>query len=712
MNKLKIAIASFLLVNSFAFAETLTEFQTKAVKDLYNKGILQTIVKEEDFSKKDSFSRGEIASIIYNTISLKGAETVKGASSEDLTVLRALISDFSSELAKLGATDYDLFNKINEVDKKINTRIDSELVILNKKIDRLSLSGDVTFVKEFDTVKDSNSLAKDPKGEGDIKLTLNISDEIKGKVGYNFDKEQGEYALDIKGKDFNLSLFNDDMLSKSDWANWTTKLVKYKFDTEGDIKRSQDLKNKVAAKKLPDFSNGFGLINKGGINNKDTIVLSKKMDKKDVLALVTSTENEDIYGIQYRSKMGSFMTTPGSDANMNISYIGIDDKDNLDSLNEKIGDKNFLILGADFIFPINANAKQSFVYNYSKMNTNVENTNTKAVDYFFPIVSDEATYVNAKTDIDSKKLGKVEVVLAGLNTGYNFDGKGLSDSEKQVFAESDLIKLESNRFGGMAIVRNIKGAFENKFSSINYKTNDETKIDKTMKAGTLYSFKDGKTKVGLNLGQSSEKKDENSTKYKRDFVETELHLTNTIVNNSKDLLRINVAKEKNSETNEFTAYLEHRETRAKANLLVASEFKDVVDENSVKAAVVYEKADKFNEKYDGKVLLGGRYDKDLHEKDSKKAEDYSVFTKLDVQVKENVNIKGGVRYGGGRTSNNGTTFAAAVTYDFTKDFKISGIYGPMDVLDDYSSDVFKNKTDGIYGEKEQTVGSIKISGKF
>ena len=701
MNRLKIAIASFLLVNSFTFAETLTEFQTKAVKDLYNKGILQTIVKEEDFSKKDSFSRGEIASIIYNTISLKGAETVKGASSEDLTVLRALISDFSSELAKLGATDYDLFNKINEVDKKINTRIDSELVILNKKIDRLSLSGDVTFVKEFDTVKDSNSLAKDPKGEGDIRLTLNISDEIKGKVGYNFDKEQGEYALDIKGKDFNLSLFNDDMLSKSDWANWTTEKTYF-----GDIKRSQDLKNKVATKKLPDFSNGFGLINKGGINNKDTIVLSKKMDKKDVLALVTSTENEDIYGIQYRSKMGSFMTTPGSDANMNISYIGIDDK----LSNTK--DKNFLILGADFVFPINANAKQSFVYNYSKMNTNEDISKSKDVDYFFPIVSSEATYVNAKTDIDSKKLGKVEVVLAGLNTGYNFDGKGLSDSEKQVFAESDLIKLESNRFGGMAIVKNIKGAFENKFSSINYKTNDETKIDNTMKAGTLYSFKDGKTKVGLNLGQSSEKKDENSTKYKRDFVETELHLTNTIANNSKDLLRINVAKEKNSETNEFTAYLEHRETRAKANLLVASEFKDVVDENSVKAAVVYEKADKFSEKYDGKVLLGGRYDKDLHEKDSKKAEKYAVFTKVDVQVKENVNIKGGVRYSDGRTSNNGTTFAAAVTYDFTKDFKISGIYGPIDVLDDYSSDVFKNKTDGIYGEKEQTVGSIKISGKF
>lgn len=701
MNKLKIAIASFLLVNSFAFAETLTEFQTKAVKDLYNKGILQTIVKEEDFSKKDSFSRGEIASIIYNTISLKGGESVKGASSEDITVLRALISDFSSELAKLGATDYELLMKINEINDTLNKRIDSEVATLNKKIDRLSISGDVTFVKEFNTSKDSKNLASEPKGEGDVRLNLNISDEIKGKVSYNFDKEQGEYALDIKGKDFNLALFNDDNLSKSDWANWTTEKTYF-----GDMKRSQDLKNKVANKKLPDFSNGFGIVNKGGINNKDTIVASKKMEKRDLLALVTSTDNEDIYGIQYRSKMASFMSTPGSDANMNISYIGMDDKLSTTK------DKNFLILGADFIFPINDHAKQNFVYNYSKMNTNEESTNTKSVDYFFPIVSDEATYVHAKTEVDSKKLGKVEVVLAGLNTGYNFDATGLVDSERQIFAETDLIKLEKNRFGGLALIKNTKGAFENSFSSISYKTNDSTKVDNTTKVGTLYRFKDKKTKLGFSLGQNTEKKDENSNQYKRDFIETELHLTNATANNSKDLLRLNFANEKTADRNEVTAYLEHRESRAKENLLVASEFKDVVDENSIKAAVVYEKTDKFSDKYDGKILLGGRYDKNLHEKDTKKAENYAAFTKVDMKVNENVFLNGGVRYSDGRTVNSGTTFAAGVTYNFTKDFKISGIYGPIDVLDDYSSDVFKNKTDGIYGDKEQTIGSIKISAKF
>lgn len=698
MNKFKIALASFLLVNSFTFAENLTEFQTKAVKDLYNKGILQTIVKEEDFSKKDNFSRGEIASIIYNTIALKNAESLKGASSEDLTVIKALISDFSSELAKLGAADYELLELIKTEKQIINKRIDDEVVTLNKKIDRINVTGDVTIIKEFDNSKNNPELMKDFSGEGEVALNLNIEENIKGKLSYDLSSEKGEYSLDIKNKDFSLLAFNDESIKTSDWKDWEDK--------------NRSNKKEVLNKKLPDFSNGMGIVSKSGINNIDTIVLKKDMGTKKILSLVTSTETEDIYAVEYKSKMNYFSTTEGSEANMIISYVGLDDK------LSTVEDKRFLILGADFIFPINANAKQSLVYNYSKMRQNKTMQGTAGTKYFFPIVSDEATYVNAKTEINSKKYGKTDIVLAGLNTGEYFDASALSDGEKDIFAESDLIKLDKNRFGGIASIKNVKGAFENKFSSVTDKTNNDSEQDITRKVGTLYSLKDGKTKLGFALGQNIEKESTDVSKFDRTFIETELHLTDLLSKNTKDLVKLNIAKEKTTDKSEFTAYVEHREKEEKSELLIATEYKNVAndykddDKNSLKAAFTYEKSGKVSEKYDSNFLFGGRYDKNFEENLTEKTEKYAAFTKFNVKVKENINLDGGFRYSQGRTVNSGTTFAAGVTYKFNENYKIGAVYGPVSVLDDYSKNVFENKTDGIYGDADQNIGSIKISGKF
>jgi hypothetical protein len=316
MKKLKIALASFLIVNSFAMAENITDFQAKAVKELYSKGILQSIVKEEDFSKKDSFSRGEIAAIIYNTISLKNAETVKSATPEEIVILKALVSDFSNELGKLGAADYDLLQKIDNQNKTINQRIDSEVALLNKKIDRINVSGDFSIVKEFNTKQTDTDteLMRDLKGEGDISLNLNISENVTGKIGYNLDKEEGEYQLNINKNGLTVLAFNDDTLTDEDWYKWNGK--KYDettkasienseddLDTDGNKKRSKALREDIASKKLPEFDNNLGIISKAGINNKDTIVVKKDMNGKELLALVTSTDDEDIYGVQFKKKL-------------------------------------------------------------------------------------------------------------------------------------------------------------------------------------------------------------------------------------------------------------------------------------------------------------------------------------------------------------------------------------------------------------------------
>ena len=100
---------------------------------------------------------------------------------------------------------------------------------------------------------------------------------------------------------------------------------------------------------------------------------------------------------------------------------------------------------------------------------------------------------------------------------------------------------------------------------------------------------------------------------------------------------------------------------------------------------------------------------------------YRIFTKFDVNIKENLTFEGGARYGNKFEKNSDdilvekkeTNFAVGLTYKITENAKISGIYGPLTVLNDYSSDIFEYNTDGIYGDDEdQNTGSIKISVKF
>lgn len=54
------------------------------------------------------------------------------------------------------------------------------------------------------------------KGEGNIDVNVDISENTKLKLGYNFDTELGEYSLAYKKDGLELLVYNDDYLSDED----------------------------------------------------------------------------------------------------------------------------------------------------------------------------------------------------------------------------------------------------------------------------------------------------------------------------------------------------------------------------------------------------------------------------------------------------------------------------------------------------------------
>jgi len=89
----------------------------------------------------------------------------------------------------------------------------------------------------------------------------------------------------------------------------------------------------------------------------------------------------------------------------------------------------------------------------------------------------------------------------------NKNQENLADSEKELFAETDdLIKLDSNIFGGVAVIKNTKGKFENTISSISYKKNDDSEEDTTTRVDALYSVNEVQQWINL----QKQKRDENS----------------------------------------------------------------------------------------------------------------------------------------------------------------------------------------------------------
>lgn len=735
MKKLKIAIASFLIVNSMAFAENLTDYQAKAVKELYNKGILTGVLKEEDFTKAETFSRGQIAAIIYNSINTGNQSVaIKEASPQDILILKSLIADFSMEIGKLGVADYELLEKIDEQNKNLNARIDKEVETLNKKIDRIRLTGDVSLVRDFNTKQTSTDeeLMDEVKGEGNIDVNIDISENTKLKLGYNFDTELGEYSLAYKKDGLELLAYNDDYLSDEDWDNWTVNT-----DSDGNLRRKKSIEEDINSKKLPDFYNNFGIVTKSAINNKDTIIAKKTIADNELLALVTSTDEEDIYGIQFKKKMKYFMSGEGSDSNMMVSYIGVDDKDGQVSSTDttKITDKRFLILGADFVFPITENSTETLKYNYAKMYQDSDATTSTSTGnkYYLPIIKDEATYVYSKTDVKTNKIGDLKIVLGAVNTGSEFDPTSLSDSEREVFAETeddDLIKLNKNIFGGVAVISQEKGKFANVFTSKNYKTNnkeaidtteDETTEDMTARFDTFYKV-NNKLRLGLGGGRNSETVYDSTstsyTNYSRNFVEGQIQLTDVINKNSTNLLKVKYGKGKdetnNIEKNELVAYLDYRKNTKSGSGLIASEYEDSVEQNTLKTAMYLEKKGKISGKNEASILLGGRIDKDYEDVATLNDNEYRVFTKATYSLKDNIILEGGARYMNSYDDVSDTTFGVGATYKFNDDIKMSVIYGPINNISDYSSDIFEHNTDGIYEDKytEQNMGSIKISVKF
>lgn len=323
--------------------------------------------------------------------------------------------------------------------------------------------------------------------------------------------------------------------------------------------------------------------------------------------------------------------------------------------------------------------------------------------YYLPIIKDEATYVYSKTDVKTNKIGDLKIVLGAVNTGSEFDPTSLSDSERSFHWNRRwwFNKIKQNIFGGVAVISQEKGKFANVFTSKNYKTNnkeaidtteDETTEDMTARFDTFYKV-NNKLRLGLGGGRNSETVYDSTsyTNYSRNFVEGQIQLTDVINKNSTNLLKVKYGKGKdetnNIEKNELVAYLDYRKNTKSGSGLIASEYEDSVEQNTLKTAMYLEKKGKISGKNEASILLGGRIDKDYEDVAILNDNEYRVFTKATYSLKDNIILEGGARYMNSYDDVSDTTFGVGATYKFNDDIKMSVIYGPINNISDYSSDI-------------------------
>lgn len=714
MTKLKTTLASFLLVSTIALAEEVSSFQVEAVRELYSKGILKNVVEEDKFGEKESFSRYEVAAIIYNTLKLENGASLEGASESDLLILKVLVSDLALELGRLGAKDRELLDEISKVEKRLDEKYSKEVERLEAKIDKIRLTSDFVVAKEsyLEDIDAEKEGFRDISASGRASAIITFNEYAKGRIRYNFDKE----IVD----EVELTLKNDFMTI--------------------DTFKSEEIN-------LPTFRSTMGIVNGENIDSKDGVVLRTNLMGGSLTALASSAYNEDqeesyIYGLEYTSKIGYFSKNEGQDSNLYISYSHYDEKEwDEDS-------KGVLALGGDFQFKMNENATQRFEVEYSKLRGN-EGKDGEGINYSFPIIQDEATYIYSKTEIRGAKYGKLTFSAGGINTGLHYDLGFAGNEAKNVFRETDVVKMESNKLGSLFNLDYQVKNIETDITYATYGSNYDTDISRE-KISAEFAYKiPGRARLSVEYGLDKpeimlkEYNEENGTSLTSldkvegfQYIMPKLRLNNLLTSSSENELRFYAINNLDLEENGWKVYADHTEFLAKnLSYKVVGTYEENYDYDLQNIGSGFDKFRLWEiganlekdfwlaseGKLENTLLIGGRYsDKSYTEKianlaDSVDNETYRIFAFIETEYGP-FTFRYGGKYQDGKdfrddedlNTEENFKYGASVEYEFNKDFRASLIYGPVDIYETNSSDDFLgDRTSAFDGEQEKVTFKIK-----
>lgn len=443
MKKFKVVLAILSFLSTMAFAEFNdvpdSHWASEAVKTLYNKGLLApTLDSAVRFNGDGVFSRYEIASMLYFTVQDSEQKFAKKASIEDVSKLKALLQEFTPEIAKIGGRADEVDKKISDLEKnlgkKITTDIDNKynkkFQQLTDKIGKVNISGDFAADQKIGTKQNAPGM-EELKYLGNLTITGNVNKDVSGKVKLELKQEkEGEIkypeikVLEIKAKtdDFSVVAFRD---SKKQVASFEDTFNLFDGTT---VAPTQGV-----------IANGTQKV--AGNTNRYQTMLYK-------------TAGGDFYGMQTKQDL-EFLKALAMNAFVRASYAEKISKYQFDDAigpNAKDAKSTYAVDGELSFKPVSFLDMTVAGEYATRRSPDLEPLVSDAIEYLPGVGafvgSRDALYLYAKAKVG----GFVGLsASAGIyNSGEFFDIAGMGNTTKTVFAETSLIKVEADKKAMMA----------------------------------------------------------------------------------------------------------------------------------------------------------------------------------------------------------------------------------------------------------------------
>ncbi|TDT69853.1 hypothetical protein EV215_1396 [Hypnocyclicus thermotrophus] len=697
MKKSNLFLIALLIISniSFAFDDIdYNSFEGKAIKSLTEKNILTPLFdNKSNFEGNKNFSRYEIATILYNSIIYNENYIKKNANIQDITILKALVSEYANELGKLGATDYELNQKIDTLKIELNQKIDNNYNELKSMIDRVRFNAELEINKNFT----SNNSTLDIDGRASILTKFN------------------NYLNSTFTFDPNYGLANYDIHLSDD----TLKIVMFK-----NIYEESD-NEYYSNKKLPSFNSNFNILNGDKIENNDGYIIESTLLNKKYTTLFSTTSYGELFGVEWGGVFGYFNNKEGTKSNYNLMYTRLDNPINTTK-------KSFLSFNSDFNFTINNNTYTYFNVEYSTVSNKDYNSNSTNNEYILPMDDNSAIYLYSNTT-KYLKDSKIDILFAGISTGKNYDITGLGDTDYQVFKQTDLIKSDINHYGGIKGISYTSPYLKTSLYHSTYVSNEinsskekELSFKNILKVNNNYNL----TFDIINNNKDNDTTDSTLTLVNKTIYRPGITAKNVSGNNTFDKFTFGYIRNNDTNINSWELYGEHSKLYTNnKSMKFASKYYDDGDElykqinlgwNFENNNVLSKPKTPESIPYNSDILIGGRYMNKKYSNSSSDEDNFILFYKQDLS-KNNITYSFGGKYQLDRIESNGkmvdsdnnyknnTKFSISMKYKFDNSNYLKLSYGPNDTYEDFDNFMYNYTT--IY-DNEQDQAKISFITKF